>query len=279
MTMALKTILVAASGGTASDGAVELACRLARRFAARLEGLHVKTDPAQIIMLAADGFSMPSTGEWIDRLIDDTGTLAKKTEAAFAQATQRHALTPAATWREEVGYAPVAVARRARFFDLCVLGRSERVIDRPHSDTIEETLIHSGRPVLIAPDKPPATIGERIAFGWNGSAEAVHALTDALPLMAAAKAVSVLAVSSEPEDSPLALLDYLASHGVTATHRLIEPVKGVGHGEQLLSEARSEGADLLVMGGFGHRPWHELLFGGATRQVTGASLLPVLIAH
>ncbi len=53
----------------------------------------------------------------------------------------------------------------------------------------------------------------------------------------------------------------------------------VGPGEQVLAEARDEGADLLVMGGYGHRPWRELLFGGATRQVVGHSLLPVLLAH
>ncbi|HXQ50755.1 MAG TPA: universal stress protein [Stellaceae bacterium] len=277
--MALKSILVAASGGSASDGAVESACRLAKRFAARLEGFHVKTDPAQIIMMAADGFNMPSTGEWIDRLIADSATLAKTTETAFAQVTGRHALAPAASWREETGYAPVLVARRARFFDLCVLGRSDRVVERPHSDTIEETLIHSGRPVLIAPDKAPTTLGEHIVLGWNGSPEAVHALAGALPLMETAKSVAVLAVGDEADDGTLPLLDYLAAHGLTATHRRIAPVKGVGPGEQLLSEARSEGADLLAMGGYGHRPWRELLFGGATREVVGASLLPILIAH
>jgi nucleotide-binding universal stress UspA family protein len=57
------------------------------------------------------------------------------------------------------------------------------------------------------------------------------------------------------------------------------PVAHVGPGEQVLAEARDEGADLLVMGGYGHRPWRELLFGGATRQIVGHSLLPVLIAH
>jgi hypothetical protein len=30
--MAIKTILVAASGGTATDGTIELACQLAQRF-------------------------------------------------------------------------------------------------------------------------------------------------------------------------------------------------------------------------------------------------------
>jgi len=50
-------------------------------------------------------------------------------------------------------------------------------------------------------------------------------------------------------------------------------------GEQLLAGAREDGADLLVMGGYGHTPWRELLFGGATRAVVGTSLLPVLLSH
>jgi nucleotide-binding universal stress UspA family protein len=33
------------------------------------------------------------------------------------------------------------------------------------------------------------------------------------------------------------------------------------------------------MGAFGHAPWRELLFGGATREVIGTSLMPLLLAH
>jgi nucleotide-binding universal stress UspA family protein len=43
--MAIKTILVAASGGTATDGTIELACQLAQRFRAHIEGYHVLLDP------------------------------------------------------------------------------------------------------------------------------------------------------------------------------------------------------------------------------------------
>ena len=285
--MALRRILVAASGGTASAGAVEAACRLAKRVGASVEGFHVKVDPAQIVMLAADGFNMPIAGDWIDRLIADTDDLAKKTQLEFAAIAERHGLsmtmTPrapaSASWHVETGYAPVLVAQRARFFDLVVLGRSERVVERPHSDTIEETLIHSGRPVLLAPANAPGAVGNTIALGWNGSAEAVHVMIAALPLLEKAQNVIAITVGEESETNPLALLDYLAAHGISAKHRQIMPVKGVGPGEQLLSEAREAGADLLVMGGYGHRPWRELLFGGATRQVLGASLLPVLLAH
>ena len=42
---------------------------------------------------------------------------------------------------------------------------------------------------------------------------------------------------------------------------------------------REEDADLLVMGAYGQVAWREFLFGGATREVVGVSLLPLLLAH
>jgi nucleotide-binding universal stress UspA family protein len=283
----LRTMVVAVSGGAASEGAVETACRLAARFGAHLEGFHVRVDPAEILMQAGNGFAMPISGEWVDRLVADTAELAAKTKASFTATAARHKLTletssrdqASASWHEESGYAPVLVARRARFFDLAVLGRSERVIDRPHTDTVEQTLVHSGRPVLLAPAKPPAMLGQTVAVGWNGSPEAVHVIAATLAVLRAAETVTIITVGDEHSESPVALLDYLAWHGIAAKHRQVLTVAGVGPGEQLLAEARDQGADLLVMGGYGHRPWRELLFGGATRQVVGASLLPVLLAH
>jgi len=285
--MSVKSILVAASGGTASDGAVDIACRLAKRLGAHLEGLHVKVDPTQIVMLAAGGYAMPIAGDWIDRLVADSDALAEKTQAAFAAIAERNGLTMttlsrsqgAASWRVETGYAPILVARHARFFDLVVLGRSERVIERPHTDTIEETLIRSGRPVLLAPAKAPGAIGHTVALGWNGSPEAVHVMTAALPVLEKAGSVVVLSVGDDADADPVALIEYLMAHGIAAKHHRITSLKGVGPGEQLLAEARDIGADLLVMGAYGHRPWRELLFGGATRQVVGTSLLPILLAH
>jgi nucleotide-binding universal stress UspA family protein len=132
--------------------------------------------------------------------------------------------------------------------------------------------------VLLAPAKPPAAIGDTIALGWNGSAEAVHAVSASLPLLEKAQSVVVITVGDE-DDGPQPLLDYLALHGVAAQHRQVAAVKGVGPGEQLLADAHDAGADLLVMGAYGHRPWREQLFGGATRRVVGTSLLPVLLAH
>lgn len=286
--MRCKTILAAVSGGTASDGVIELACRLASRFDAHLEAFHVGVDPGELIMTAAYGFGMPLPSEWIDRLVAESASIAATTKAAFDAAVARHALpvakTPAtaaasAAWREEPGYAPVLVARHARFFDLVVLGRSDRVIDRPHSDTVEEVLIHAGRPVLLAPAQPPSVLGETVALGWNGSPEAVRVLAAALPFLRAARAVHVMAIGDQDGDDIASVVEHLAWHGITAAHHTSLPIHGVGAGGQLLSEARDAGADLLIMGAYGHTTWRELLFGGATRDVVGVSLLPVLLSH
>lgn len=281
------TILAAVSGGTASGGAVEVACRLAKRFDAHLEGFHVMPDPRQFIMAA--GFDVPVTADLVDRLVEDGKNIAAKAKADFEQAAARNGLpagksggknAPSASWRQETGYAPIAVAERGRFFDLVVLGRSERVVDQPHTDAIEQTLMRSGRPVLLAPAKTPASLGETIALGWDGSVSAVHALSGTLTLLGSARRVIVITVGkANGAASGTEVVDYLSWHGIDAAHRQIPPLQGVGAGELLLASAREENADLLIMGGYGHAPWREVLFGGATRQIVGSSLLPVLLAH
>ncbi|HTC17847.1 MAG TPA: universal stress protein [Stellaceae bacterium] len=286
--MTIRTILAAASGGGASDGAIEAACRLARRFEAHVEGLHIRADAAQLVMAAGDGFGMPIAGQFIDKFNADVTAAARKTKAMFEAAVQRHGIALAATppksgasaaWREETGYAPAVLARRARFFDLAVLGRSDRVVDEPHSDAIEQTLLVSGRPVFLAPAKPLKALGDNVALGWNGSPEAVRALAASLPVLAAARAVTIISIGDAKTSDATEAVAYLGWHGVTARHRQVPAVPGVGPGQQLLSAAREADADLLVMGGYGRGPWREMFFGGATRELVAASLLPLLLVH
>jgi hypothetical protein len=179
--------------------------------------------------------------------------------------------------REEMGYSATAIASRARFFDLLVLGRSGRIVDQPHSTAIEEALLTSGRPVLIAPDDPPKLLGETIAIAWNDSPECAKAVAAVMPLLVGAREVHVLSIGpTSAADSPGHLGGW---YNIRARADAVYPVKGVGAGELVLAAARNHQADLLVMGGYGHGPWRELLFGGATREVVGTSLLPLLLAH
>jgi nucleotide-binding universal stress UspA family protein len=291
--MTFKTILAAASGGSANDGTIELACRFARRFGAHLEAFHAKPDPRDLFAYSTDGFGSSMSGDFVDRFVKDSDSIAAKTKAAFEATIAKHQIgisaapslglpdkiSASATWREEVGYAATLVSRRARFFDLVVLGRSDRVVDQPHTDVVEQTLINSGRPVLVAPAQPPADIGDAIAVGWNGSAAATRALAASLPFLASARSVSIITIGDRHQSSAAALVEYLGWYSVAAKHRHMPTIEGAGVGQQLLSAAHEEGANLLVMGGYGHVPWREFLFGGATREIVGASLMPVLLTH
>jgi nucleotide-binding universal stress UspA family protein len=290
--MAIRTILAAVSGGSASAGALEASFGLARRLKAHVQVFHARVDERQAVMMYGDGMGAPLSGDLIRRVTDEAAATAAAARRVFDEVVQRHGLRlvssppPAGAttaeasvdWREETGYAPDLIAQRARVFDVVVLGRSDRVVDEPHTDAIEAAVLDSGRPVLLAPAKPQG-FGTRVAIGWNASLEAVHALAGALPLLAEAKEVQFLTIGSEDDGQGAAAVEYLAWHGIAATARLVAPVTGMGPGAQLLATAREVNADLLVMGAFGHAPWRELLFGGATREVIGASLMPLLLAH
>lgn len=291
--MEIRTILAAVSGGRASSGVIELACRLARRFDSHLEALHARLDPRELVVAAADGFSTPMSTNIVEQAMREAADAAVKACAMFDAALTRHALArrdapppldsdPAllrqasACWREETGYGASTVAARARLFDLLILGRSGRVVDEPYSDAIEAALLGSGRPVLIAPTEPPKVLGETIAFAWNDTPESARALAGAMPFLRAAREVHVLSVGQAHAGQ---LVQHLGWHGVRATADAVAAVERVGVGELLLAAARDHAADLLVMGGYGHAPWREALFGGATRQVIGTSLLPLLLSH
>lgn len=283
--MAIRTILAGASGGSASGGALELACRLAGRFGARLEAMHVRLDIGEVVMAAgAEGLAAAADLGWAEQTSGEVAAIAEATRAEFAAAAARHGLkltkgAGGAAWHEETGDAATLVARRARFFDLVVLGRSDRVIDAPHTDAIEETLIRSGRPVLLAPAEAPAAIGESMAIAWNGSAGAVRAVAGALPLLRLAKKTIVITLGAAEGEGADELQAYLGLHGIEAARRLVPELAGERPGGQLLSAARDAGADLLVLGGYSHPPWREMLLGGATSEIVGASRLPVLVAH
>jgi nucleotide-binding universal stress UspA family protein len=291
--MSIRTILVGASGGSASKGAIELACRFAKRLHAHVEGFHVLIDPIAVFAGAGMGEGMAISGGVIEEMTADADANAANAKASFEEIAKQHDLPhlsfgqmnaardwrPSAGWHEETGDASSLVAARARFFDLIVLGRSARVVDEPSSNTIEATLARSGRPVLLAPAEPPANIGNVVALAWNGSAQAVRALAASLPFLVAAERVLVITVGDGNHGDIPSLLDHLTWHGIAAKHCHVLATSGESTGLLLLKAAHEASADILVMGGYGHQPWREALFGGVTRDIIGTSLVPLLLMH
>lgn len=220
--MAIRTILVGASGGSASNGAIALACRIAKRLRAHVEGFHVLVDPIAVFAGMAMGEGFALSGDVVQEMIAAANANAAKAKASFEEIATRHELPhqshgqiaasrdwgPSA-WRQETGDASKLVAERARFFDLVVLGRSARVVDETSSNTIEAVLARSGRPVLLAPAEAPASIGYVVALAWNGSPQAVRALATSLPLLVAVERVLVITVGDGDKNDIPSVLAYL----------------------------------------------------------------------
>jgi nucleotide-binding universal stress UspA family protein len=69
-----------------------------------------------------------------------------------------------------------------------------------------------------------------------------------------------------------------------ARHALKIEVKRLVSGDldvanTILSYAADSGADLIVMGGFGHSRLREFVLGGVTRGILGSMTVPALMSH
>ncbi|HEY0845280.1 MAG TPA: universal stress protein, partial [Noviherbaspirillum sp.] len=122
-----------------------------------------------------------------------------------------------------------------------------------------------------------------IMIAWDGSAGASRAVRGALPLLQRSGTVVITIVrpasedAASPSDPSCALiLAYLAHQGVAAAVNTVTTKESVGN--VLLGAARSENADLMVMGCYGHSPLKETLFGGATRDVLANPALPLFLS-
>ena len=284
--MGFKDILVALDTAGPARGRIELAAALAERFAAHLIGLHTT--------LPAEAPRRHGYFDYFDRsLLDPLYQEYEQKMAAEGDAT-RHLLVEiaarrglSAEWRTSSGYPSEITALHGRYVDLIVLGQPDpddttTALYRPRP---AEVALAVGRPILVIPYAGSWTqIGRRVLVGWDSSREATRAINDAMPLLAGAEAVTILAV--DPADGPAGhgevpgadIALHLARHGVKATIEATVSA-GIGAGNALLSRASDLEADLLVMGAYGHSRVRELLLGGVTRTVLDSMTLPVLMAH
>jgi nucleotide-binding universal stress UspA family protein len=280
--MALKDILVNLDATAASAARLDLACALARRHSAHLTGLFV-VDISVAAMAGAEGGGA-ALAELIEIMRRDGLAAAATAEAAFREKTRKEGV--AAEWRMVEGVAPQQVALQGRYADLIVVGQDSPEDGAPAAGPLlEAALFTSGRPVLVVPFAGRfETLGQRVLIGWNAKREAARAVHDALPLMEGAEAVSVLVVNPQPggdlhgEEPGADIAQHLARHGVKVTvERIVAP--DLGPDDALLNRAAESGADLIVIGGYGHSRLRELVLGGVTRGLLRHMTVPVLMSH
>lgn len=278
--MAYKTILTILTD-PAQTPQLDAAAQLAVREDAHLEVLCLGID------LSQPGYFFPGgTAYILQDAIDTALADAERLEAAV-----RARLAPASDLRWSVdsavaqsGGIPALVGLRARFADLTVLVSPYAKGQPAEAEIIAEAaLFEGGCPVLVLPHAEiPANL-RRVLVAWNQSAEALAAIRRALPLLRAADRVEVTCIdprrsSPERSDPGGSLTQMLVRHGVRAEIAVLARTAPT-ISDELNRRAVEIGADLIVMGAYGHSRFRQAILGGATRNMLEKSAVPVLMAR
>jgi nucleotide-binding universal stress UspA family protein len=276
----LAEIVVFVAGQTAAAGILEFAGVLAQEHGARLISVFMQPEPTITpAETFARGQGMLSTIEAHQAQIE---RIEAERRALFDNIVRRHGIR--SEWRS-LPYLSSEVGVHAYYADLVVIARPESAGQTAGPPGLAESLVlSSGRPIIVFPPRKTVSQVRRILVGWNTTRESIRAVSDALPLLVKAKAVDVLVVdhqrhSEDHGQEPGAdIARHLARHGVNVeVRRLSSGGKDVGG--LLLSQAAAFGADLLVMGAYGHTQLREWMFGGVTRTVLYEAGLPVLMSR
>ena len=277
--MAYKDFLVHLNNSKHRARRLDIAIRLAQASDAHLVGLYTATDlfaPAFLTSQLAAGL--------IAAQRELSGDERNKAKAEFDERGRQASIS--IEWREVEDTGAMATLH-TRYADLAVIGQPDpdEALSPTERDLAERVVLDSGRPVLMVPyaGRFP-TLGQRVLIAWNASAQATRAVNDALPLLAQAKVITVLAVNpkggerghGEVPGADIAL--HLARHGLKAeaAHAFADDIDA---SDVILSRASDLGVDLIVMGAYGRPRLRELVLGGVTRSLFQHMTVPVLMSH
>ncbi|CTQ46917.1 universal stress protein [Roseibium aggregatum] len=280
--MTYKTILAITELDVSTE-TVGKAVTVARAFEAHLTVLPIGEVP-QLPFYGSGGHGYIEiwAKEFDQRKIELT-SLASRIEAQLAREGISFDVRPSlsSTARQDN-----LVARHAIYCDLAVVLRSvEQELNSVEKNAIDGALFDSGRPVLYVPNSFKADrIGTKVAIAWNSRREAARAVSESLPFLKSAEEITLLLVdpvvgdNDHGEDPGSDIATVLARHGLGISVQSVasadRPVS-----EALLDSVRELGADLLVMGAYGHSRLRENILGGTTREMLEQTVIPLLLSR
>lgn len=130
----------------------------------------------------------------------------------------------------------------------------------------------------------PSQPVKRVFVAWDSSPAASSAAHAALPYLKEAQEVVIGCIDPvrtperDGQDPGTDVAAWLSHHGCKVTVSQF-PSGGREVGQCIQDRAREFGADLVVMGAYGHARMVQTVLGGTTRSMIGQMDLPILLAH
>lgn len=280
-----KSVLVVVTNPGQAEAAITAGARMALASDGHLDVLALGVDQTQL------GYSFIGAGAVLTELsLSRAEDDARKAEAAARAALAEQ--DPSLRWAldtavAEMGGVGAVVGNAASFADIVVQTKPYGEGQGFEAEAVVEAALFDGHvPVMIVPPKADLSrlaAPRRVILAWNQSDEALAATRRALPLLQSAAEVDVTVVDPpargpERSDPGGRLCQFLVRHGVKAEVTVLSRSRPKVS-EVLAQHAMDKGADMMVMGAYGHSRLREAVLGGATRAVLESTTIPVLMAH
>jgi len=291
-----KTILTQLTGTDIDGSVLSMSADIAAIHSGHIDCLYVAVDPADVVRQASQIDLTSSTMlvealEIIERQNKEHRSHARNSFSSLCRSNMiMHTDVPnvangvSASLKETSGNEADCLIQEGRFHDLIVLAGGAERDTRLSSQDLGEVIVASGRPVMLAPEKNHPHSFKSIAIAWKDTAESARAVTAAMPLLEKAAQIDVLTANEEGSKAvdcmncSDSVVRQLSWHGLKARGHFVLPA-GRNAPDAVLESAQKAGADLLVMGGYGHSRLREFIFGGFTRRILKGVDLPVLLFH
>jgi nucleotide-binding universal stress UspA family protein len=277
----VKSLLVALDDTPASEAALQFSLSLASRFGAGLTGISI----LDIAHLTAPE-PVPLGGAHYKFKLD-----LVRLERAHRQAVKfRERFLGRCRSAGVIGRAVMLegspadeVRATAAVHDVIVIGRDTDFHSEPSgglANTVEQILKGNPRPLVITPQavRPPLS---RILIAYDGSIPAARAL-QIFTLLGLARDCELHVVSVDPdlrvaERKVREASAYTELYGYGCDKHAIK--SATDPSEVVTGLVSHIGADVLVMGAYGHRGWREALLGSCTTRLLSKGVTSLFVYH
>lgn len=250
------------------DGPIEpltrVAIDLAKRFDARLIGFCAADAPLPVTM-APEGAAIAA--ELWEQSRDEIRQRLKDRRDEFDSLV---AGAVKSDWRDAIENPDHALVKSSRLADIVITSAPQGASTGDSYRTADpgSLVMRAGRPVLVAAHGSASLPTGRVVVAWKDTREARRAVADAVPLMAMAHEVTIVAVDRDPDDwvrdGVKDVASFLAGHGIKARTEIL---KSDDDASRLIDFLASVNAELIVSGAYGHSRLREWVFGGVTRSL------------
>lgn len=287
----MKTIMVPVADRPECAQALVTAFGLAERFSGNVIGYHLRphrkeerrsssqTSDAPLRRFDWQGNSTPRQlaldSKNAKRLFSELAARYHFKLAAKARYSKKSSL---AIWHEVTGDPDHIFSIVGPLSDLVVVSRPKSKRSVRARAFANAALTHSGRPVLLVPQRKVATLGQNVLIAWNQSEQAAATVMASIPLLINAETVTIVTAMRKSHLGPGVshLQQMLKLHGVEAS---VIKTPGLSPQDEIVQAFIDSKSDLLMMGAYSRSAWKERVFGGVTQHIMDNTQLPCVLMH